>query len=331
MTTKKEFSSTKVMDIHCHLTRINPYYKDFSQIKLRKDVVTFYKMWAKLIKVKWSSDINTINQRLDAKLLKLINESKVDNFAIFALDGVYDEKGDIIHDQSIFYTSNEEVSKFCNKSPKLIPVYSINPLRKDALTQLERAKKDKSAFIKWLPGLQKFDPVGEKALEFVKECAKSKMPILIHLGQEFSFPGMKLEKKHHRLSVLTTLLDTGCTIIVAHAGGFSFLREGRSVKKLEELARKYPNLYFDNSGMLAYQRRSRLLHLRKNSILQDRIIFGTDYPCYSHSMPFLLNIKPKTMLSIVKTKNIFDRDYKIKKALGFSDETFARGYKIIYK
>jgi predicted TIM-barrel fold metal-dependent hydrolase len=288
-------------------------------------------MWAKLIKVKWSNDINTINQRLDSKLLKLTSESRVDNFAIFALDGVYDKNGSIIHDQSIFYTSNEEVSKFCNKSPKLIPVYSINPMRKDALNQLELAVIDKSAFIKWLPGLQKFDPIGPEALDFAKRCANIGMPILIHLGQEFSFPGMKLEKKHHRLDVLTTLLETNCTIIVAHAGGFSFLRESRSVKKLETLAKKYPNLFFDNSGMLAYQRRSRLMHLRKNSILQERIIFGTDYPCYSHSTPFVLNIRPKTMLDIIKTKNIFDKDYKIKKALGFSDETFSRGYKIIFK
>ncbi len=37
------------------------------------------------------------------------------------------------------------------------------------------------------------------------------------------------------------------------------------------------------------------------------------------------------MLELIKTKNIFDKDYKLKKALGFSDETFSRGYKIIFK
>ncbi len=324
-------AQNKVIDIHCHLTRINPHYKSFDELKLRKDVITFYKMWAKLIKVKWSNDINTVNQRLDAKLLKLTTESKIDNFAIFALDGVYDDKGEIIHEKSIFYTSNEEVSKFCNNSPKLIPVYSINPMRKDALKQLELAKNDKSAFIKWLPGLQKFDPIGPEALKLVKECEKIGMPILIHLGQEFSFPGMKLEKKYHRMDVLTTLLNTNCKIIVAHAGGFSFLREKKSVKKLEELAKQYPNLYFDNSGMLEHKRRSRLLHLRKNSILQERILFGTDYPCPTYASPFILNIKPKKMLEIIKTKNIFDKDYKTKKALGFTDETFSRGYKIIFR
>jgi predicted TIM-barrel fold metal-dependent hydrolase len=324
-------SQNKILDIHCHLTRINPHFKTFDELKLRKDVVTFYKIWAKLIKVKWSKDINTLNQRLDAKLLKLTSASQIDNFAIFALDGVYDENGEIIHEKSVFYTSNEDVSRFCNSSPKLIPVYSINPLRNDALEQFEKAKKDKSAFIKWLPGLQKFDPIGPQALQLATECQKIGMPILIHLGQEFSFPGMALEKKYHRIDVLTTLLDTGCKIIVAHTGGFSFLREKKSLKKLEELVKQYPNLYFDNSGMLDPKRRSRLLCLRKSPVLQERVLFGTDYPCYSYTTPFVFNIPPKQMLSIMRTKNIFDRDYKTKKALGFSDETFSRAYKIIYK
>lgn len=320
------------LDIHCHLARINTHFKKFSDIKFdKKGTQLFYKLWAKLVRIKWSNTIEILNERFECKLLDLTNASIVSNFVILPLDGVYDEQGEIINEQSMFYTSNEDIVEFCKRSTKLTPAASINPNRKDADAQLELAFENECALIKWLPGLQKFDPAGETALAFARKCAAQGMPILIHLGQEFSFPGIKLEKKYHNLRVLTSLLETGCKIIVAHAGGFSFLREKRTVKTLEALATDYPNLYFDNSGMLVYQRRSRLLLLRKSPVLMSRIIFGTDYPCYAHTMPFVFNIKPLILKQILKTKNIFDRDYKIKKALGFNHEIFGRGFSVIYK
>lgn len=322
----------KIIDIHCHLARINTYFKDMKDISFKNSkYLVFYKLWAKLIHMDWSDDVTELNSRFEKKLLELTNQSRINHFVVLPLDGVYDKNGELINEGSVFYTSNDDIYEFCKKTEKLIPSASINPMRKDAFEELAKAVDRECALIKWLPGLQLFNPASEQALNFARKCKEYNMPILIHLGQEFSFPGLKLEKKYHKLDTLTNLLETGCKIIVAHAGGFSFLREKKTVSTLENLAQKFPNLYFDNSGMLVYQRRSRLLLLRKNPLLMSRLIFGTDYPCYAHTLPFVLNIKPQYTLEAMQTKNIFDRDAKIKKYLGFNHDIFARGYDVIYK
>lgn len=325
-------TNEKILDIHCHLARINTYFKDMKDINFKNSkYLVFYKLWAKLIHMEWSDNVATLNSRFEEKLLKLTNSSHINHFVILPLDGVYDKTGKLINEDSVFYTSNDDIYEFCKKSEKLIPSASINPMREDAYVELDKALDRGCALIKWLPGLQLFDPTSDKALAFAKKCGESGIPILIHLGQEFSFPGLKLEKKYHKLTILTTLLETGCKTIVAHAGGFSFLRERHTVKTLETLASKFPNLFFDNSGMLVYQRRSRLLLLRKSPLLMSRLIFGTDYPCYAHTLPFVLNIKPQHTLEAMQTQNIFDRDAKIKKYLGFNHDIFARGYDVMYK
>lgn len=322
----------KIIDIHCHLARINTYFKDMKDISFKNSkYLVFYKLWAKLIHMDWSDDVTELNSRFEKKLLELTNQSRINHFVVLPLDGVYDKNGELINEDSVFYTSNDDIYEFCKKTEKFIPSASINPMRKDAFEELAKAVDRECALIKWLPGLQLFNPASEQALKFARKCKEYNMPILIHLGQEFSFPGLKLEKKYHKLDTLTALLETGCKIIVAHAGGFSFLREKKTVSTLENLAKKFPNLYFDNSGMLVYQRRSRLLLLRKNPLLMSRLIFGTDYPCYAHTLPFVLNIKPQYTLEAMQTKNIFDRDAKIKKYLGFNHDIFARGYDVIYK
>lgn len=322
----------KIIDIHCHLARINTYFKDMKDISFKNSkYLVFYKLWAKLIHMDWSDDVTELNSRFEKKLLELTNQSRINHFVVLPLDGVYDKNGELISEGSVFYTSNDDIYEFCKKTEKLIPSASINPMRKDAFEELAKAVDRECALIKWLPGLQLFNPASEQALNFARKCKEYNMTILIHLGQEFSFPGLKLEKKYHKLDTLTNLLETGCKIIVAHAGGFSFLREKKTVSTLENLAQKFPNLYFDNSGMLVYQRRSRLLLLRKNPLLMSRLIFGTDYPCYAHTLPFVLNIKPQYTLEAMQTKNIFDRDAKIKKYLGFNHDIFARGYDVIYK
>lgn len=321
-----------IIDIHCHLARINTYFKDMRDISFKNSkYLVFYKLWAKLIHMEWSDTVEILNSRFEKKLLELTEQSYINHFVILPLDGIYDSKGTLINEASVFYTANDDIYEFCKQSDKLIPSASINPMRIDALEELEKAVLHECALIKWLPGLQLFNPADTKALAFARKCAAHNMPILIHLGQEFSFPGLKLEKKYHKLDTLTALLETGCKIIVAHAGGFSFLREKQTVKTLESLAVKFPNLFFDNSGMLVYQRRSRLLLLRRSPLLMSRLLFGTDYPCYAHTLPFVLNIKPQYTLEAMQTKNIFDRDAKIKKYLGFNHEIFSRGYSVIYK
>lgn len=326
----------KVLDIHCHLAQINPYFVDMRNIpfKRKRIALNFYKLWAKKINVKWTYDIKAINESLIDLLLSTTNTSVVDNFVMLPMDGVYNElTGEMVKDQSIIYTSNEKVVEVCKKNTKLIAAASINPYRKDAMEELEKAVKNNVALVKWLPGLQMFSPNSEKAVNFAKECKKYGLPLLIHVGPEFSFPGNRIINEYHKIDSVFPILDTGCKVILPHVGGFSILKENKELDKLEKLVDEYPNLYFDNSGILTYHRSGRTIRVLSRQKIMDRIIYGTDFPVTAYLSPFIQRFLSKqkiiNALRIAKEKNSINKDLFIKQDLEFDEKTFYRGYKVI--
>ena len=89
-------------------------------------------------------------------------------------------------------------------------------MRKDAFEELAKTVDRECALIKWLPGLQLFNPASEQALDF----AKSNMPIL-NLGQN-------LVSGQIRKNILMQyyLLETSLAkIIVAMLVGFHSLEK----------------------------------------------------------------------------------------------------------
>lgn len=320
-----------VIDCHCHLIQINPKFNTLAEVRTLSSLhKRLYKLWAsKLVGTPWKGEVAELNRHLARKLNQVLETSQLTYAVVLALDGVYDARGELVHDHSVVYTSNQVLFDFVTATPKALAGYSINPMRKDAFDQLAWAVGHKGVLIKWLPGLQKFDPASARAVAFAKQCLAYNMPILTHAGLELSFPGMGVVGAFHKLSSLRPILETGCTVIVAHLAGVAPGRESAQLKKLEYLVQTYPNLYFDNSGMAVPWRKKRLMLAAKNDVLQTRVLYGSDYPVYSYPSAFVTVLGVKKTAQLTKLENPIDRDISIKHMLGFSYDSFTSCSKIL--
>ena len=317
----------KVLDIHFHLPMINPSLKDLSNLNFLQKVGI--RVFAKNLGIKYSNDTKKVNQKCKDKVTKLVNESKVDHVVLLGLDARYDNQGKLIQRKSIIYACNKDVYELAKSNDKILAGPSINPKRKDAKKQLEIAYDNKAALIKQLPGLQDFLP--KKYKQFYRLAAKLKLPILLHVGQEHSTPGTKLNKQALKIDNLIPALDAGCTVIAPHGGGYSLFNDKKEFEKINYLLKKYPNLYLDNSALSTPHRRGRFFTLLQNKLALSRTLFGTDYPVYCMPFSFIDKIGLSNSIKLSKIKNQIDIDIELKKLIGYPNKSFSLGYDVINK
>ena len=319
----------KTIDIHCHSPLIEALTSPtlLSEFGLlQKIALRFY---LRALKIKPDKNPRKILGRLKAKFINLINESKIDHFVVLALDGVYSKDGELLKRGNHFYTSNESVYELAEKNRKIIAGPSINPMRKDAFEELEKAHDKKAALIKIHPCIQLFDPASPKYRKFFATAAKYKIPVLIHIGQEYALPGIRKEMNYSRLEKLAPLLETGCKVIAAHGCGYSILNERKDFNKVLELLRKYKNFYLDNSALSTGHRKKRAFSIINDTLALERTVFGTDFPVCPSAEAFVTNLGLKKVSVLKEINNPLNRDLEIKKAIGFPPETFSRGYEVI--
>jgi len=121
--------------------------------------------------------------------------------------------------------------------------------------------------IKMHPEFQGFN-IDDDGMMPVYQAAQGKLPILMHMGDE-----NKTSSSPERLARVLDMFP-GLTVIAAHFGGYMMWDE--SMKYL--VGR---NLYFDTSSSLWKLDRIKALDIiRKHGA--GRILFGTDYPMWSH-------------------------------------------------
>ena len=296
---------------------------------LKKRTRLGFRMMARNIGVAWDiENPEKIEEDMKAKLGEFITSSKkVDKFAVLAFDGAYDEQGEIIHESSVMMTTNEKLYEFAGKyKDRVLPAPSINPQRKDAMEQLELAVAQGSVLIKLLPGIQLIDLGDPKFKKFFEAVAESELPLLVHIGQEYAFPGMKLIDEYNTFEKLEQALQIGCKVIGAHNGGYALTQKGEieRIQQLKQYLEKYPNLYLDNSAMIAIHRRRSMISLLGDDLLQERTFFGTDFPVPNFPSVFMDKFGVAKYRELSRISNPFDRDVETKRALGLSEESFHR-------
>src|ERR1043166_10189578 len=82
--------------------------------------------------------------------------SLVEKAVLLALDGVYDAGGNLDMKRTDFLISNAYALEVARKRPdRFLPGASVNPQRRDALDELERAAAGGAAPVKILPNAQR--------------------------------------------------------------------------------------------------------------------------------------------------------------------------------
>jgi len=206
---------------------------------------------------------------------------------LLAFDYHYNEDGSINKEHSEFYVPNEYMWKITQKYPNyFVPVISVHPYRKDALVSLEKWGKRGVKYVKWLPNAMGIDPSNKKVLPFYKTMLKYDMRLITHGGVEKAVEAEAFQAFGNPLR-LKPALDMGLKIIISHMAS---LGECKNEKGLPDQCfevfwrlfndKKYEDqLFSDLSGTVIYTRIGKPINeLISNPKLQDRIVYGSDYP-----------------------------------------------------
>ena len=201
--------------------------------------------------------------------------------------------------------TNEEIAELAHKeSDVAIPFASINPHRgAEGVRQARRLIKDHGVKgFKFHPSVQEFFPNDRLAYPLYEAIAEAKLPALFHTGQTgvgAGTPGgggirLKYSNPLYLDDVAADFPDM--PIILAHPS-FPWQEEALSV------ATHKPQVYIDLSGW-SPKYFPPILVQYANTLLKDKVLFGSDYPVMSPERWMAdfekIGIKPEVRPKILK-------------------------------
>lgn len=256
-------------------------------------------------------------------LLRCVRESWLHAVVILAHDRVHDENGRPREDLGSFYVPNEYVFKLAREHPEFLPAVSIHPARPDALEELDRCLAAGAVMLKLLPNCQNVDPRNPKYKKFWERLAAAKLPLLAHTGGENVLPVLRKDLEDPR--ILELPLQCGVTVIAAHCATRSRPGETDYFPVFVQMLKKHPNLYGDLSAMNLPFRGEHLRECLQPPVV-ERLVHGSDFPvpvCGLWAWARRL-IPWKTWRRCARIPNPLERDYQLKRAIGFPPEVFTR-------
>ena len=174
--------------------------------------------------------------------------------------------------------------------------------------------------MKVLPNAQHFNPADQKYRSFYRALAERKLPLLSHVGFEFSLIGK--DQSVGDPDRLLTALDEGTTVIAAHACSYGLMLYEKFLPTFHAFVQRYPNFYADISALTLPNRIRMLLYLRHHPELQDRLLFGTDYPLSVFHLAAWGRVGLRSLSKMIRTTNRFDRQVEVCRGLGLNFRSF---------
>lgn len=274
----------------------------------------------------------------DAHVVQLISRQlagskHVGQAILLAMDGVVDANGELDKSRTEIYVPNAFIARETAKTTNLLFGASINPLRKDALAQLDWAKANGARLVKWIPSIMQFDPADERLTPFYRKLVELKLPLLTHAGQERSFTHARDELCDPQRLHLP--LKLGVTVIVAHIASTGANAGQRDTDRLAPMMATYTNLFSEISSLTQVNKLGYLREALTRPEWSGRLLFGSDFPlintplCSPYCYPLNLTAEQCRRLSAIE--NPWDRDVELKQALGVPREVFERSSGLFLK
>jgi predicted TIM-barrel fold metal-dependent hydrolase len=260
------------------------------------------------------------------QVLQFVRESSLDAAVILAQDEPYRDDGQKIENVSSFYVPNDFVLGLARQHPEFIAAISIHPARPDALDELDRCLAGGAALLKCLPNCQNIDWNNPRYTRFLERMAETGLILLAHTGSERTLPVLDVRLASPR--VLTRALEMGVTCIAAHSGTGMMLLDPDYFDVFVEMTRRFPRLYGDNSALACCNFRTRPSAVRRmlEPDLAARILHGSDVPVPVTAILMwaggLMSWREWRLTAAIA--NPLERDARIKRAMGFGEETFTR-------
>lgn len=262
------------------------------------------------------------------RLLALVRGSSLDAVVLLAHDHVYRDDGTIWERRGTFHVPNDYVLALARDHACFLPAVSIHPGRPDALDELERCLAAGAVALKLLPNCHNVDCARPGYARFWARMAEAGLPLIAHTGCESTVDEVRPDLAHPRN--LLAPLRAGVKVIAAHCGtGKPGLgREWFHVWL--GMLREHPNLYGDISA-LSLPGRDRFLPLCRQTGVIDRVLHGSDVPVPVLAWPAIARgrISFRQYLALRRQPNPIERDYALKRMLGFGDEVFANAGRVL--
>jgi predicted TIM-barrel fold metal-dependent hydrolase len=262
------------------------------------------------------------------RLLELVRGSSLGSIVILAQEQVHDDHGRAMPELGSFYVPNDYVLTLARRHAEFLPAVSIHPGRADALEELERCLAGGAVMMKCLPNCQNINCDDRRFTRFWQRMAEAGLPLLAHTGGEHTLPIVRAEYSDPR--TLTLPLECGVKVIAAHCGTKSGLTDPEYFHIFTEMTQRYDNLYGDNSAFTVPIRGRHVPECIREP-LASRIVHGSDFPVpvYGH-FPWLRGfVDWKAFRECERQPNVLEKDYQLKRAMGFLPETFTRIWRLL--
>jgi uncharacterized protein len=263
------------------------------------------------------------------RLLEQLRRSSLAAAVILAHDRVRDDQGKPADENlTSFYVPNDFVLGLARSHAELLPAVSIHPARPDALEELERCLQGGAVMMKCLPNCHNIDCSDRRFTRFWERMAEAKLPLLAHTGGEHTLPIVCPAYADPR--ILTRPLECGVTVIAAHCGTKSGILDREYFHCFAEMTRRFPNLYGDLSAFNVPIRGRHTPDCLRQPLL-SRLVHGSDYPVpvHGHWAWLLGHVNWQAFRRWERQDNILERDYQLKRSMGFPPETFTRIWKLL--
>jgi len=215
---------------------------------------------------------------------------------------------------------------------------SVSPNRKDWREEMEFVVNDPNAVLmKLIPSVQHINLRDPKHKNYYESLAKNRMPLLCHVGPEYSFPEGIREKERDNFRFLDKPLECGVTVIAAHCATpvfpidkdetkefYAFMESANSGNKIQ--------LWGDTS---AFSLLTRIPILGKilDTFPPEWLVHGSDFPIpiegWAHLPGLTHDITFKEYQDMKNAANLLDKDVIIKRAHGFSDSILENAEKVL--
>jgi predicted TIM-barrel fold metal-dependent hydrolase len=285
-----------------------------------------------LLKLLRLEENGTVDQEFVAELVRQLRASSTDRIVLLAHDGRYDAQGRLDLASTNSYVPNDYLFQVVRDHPDLfIPCASINPKRRDATDELDRCAELGARVVKVHPPTQDVNPSDARFRSWYRRLAERRLVLMVHTGSEHAsdVTDPSLTDPSH----LRPALEEGCTVVAAHSGMGSFLDprpfRGDFFGHLVDLAAKFPTLYCDTAVLASLFRWRNLPRLLDEPALATRLVYASDWPFTSNAMVFWNRLRPRDVLSLSSETNLFERDHRLKRALGLTQDAFDRGLRLL--
>lgn len=299
----------KTVDIHSHLLSSDVKFDRFYD----KLALAFF---AKKFDINRRELIKDGFEGYKSNFARLIKSSNfVQKSVVFGVDAKFDESGNLVHKDKTVCASNEEVFAFYEQNPnEVVPFFSVNPNRKDALNLIEKYHKMGFKGGKLLHSYWETDLNDKRYEPYFRLLSELGLPLVIHVGDENSLASNKALES---IEQLKSPLNLGCRIVCAHMGASSdgaltaLSRDpekfGANYFTLLGWLREFDGLYADVSALLCINKARILPHLKTQTKIHDKILFGTDFPVPFSVILSSYDLPLRERLALNRIQNPLDR------------------------